>query len=244
MPKEKIVIGSDFRTRYAEGLVLVEGTLVHPSPTDPESLTVSHRSSGLSLVQGLTKADMPEVIELLGDADWTLPPEVISKSNIHYAIIEEIVLSNKERSAQQEKRIAKDTDGKVQPGSGAVWGYRRDVVTPLVLIEAKTTENSSFSIKLKDLSHLATTAYMQGKTPVYLVEINHWPELAVIPKTDIPFEVIPTHTAKPSKTAVRLTEEMAKNCSDHSATYEFKTEKMEYAIIDYYRFLDMVKPQP
>lgn len=52
-------------------------------------------------------------------------------------------------SAKQEKAVAKQLGGKVQPNSGATDYYKGDVVTDSMLIECKTVMKPQRSISLK-----------------------------------------------------------------------------------------------
>lgn len=52
-------------------------------------------------------------------------------------------------SAKQEKVVAKQLGGKVQPNSGATDYYKGDVVTDSMLIECKTVMKPQSSVSLK-----------------------------------------------------------------------------------------------
>ena len=56
---------------------------------------------------------------------------------------------------RQEKRIAKETGGKRQPGSGSGWLHQNDVKDPQFLREMKQTDGKSISIKGEDWEQAA-----------------------------------------------------------------------------------------
>lgn len=89
--------------------------------------------------------------------------------------------TTKDKSVEQERRIAKSFGGRVTPGSGAL-SIKGDVQTqgmnaPLSelaageLIEAKTTSKTQVTIKLDWLQKLEAEARAAGKRPVLIIEI-------------------------------------------------------------------------
>jgi hypothetical protein len=52
-------------------------------------------------------------------------------------------------SARQEKKVARQLGGKVQPNSGATDYYKGDVITDDMLIECKTVMKSQKTVSLK-----------------------------------------------------------------------------------------------
>lgn len=75
-------------------------------------------------------------------------------------------------SQRQEKRAANELDGKVQTGSGNKWFAKADVKTKSELLECKTTERESYSLKLADLKLHKLQAMKEGLTPVWQIEIR------------------------------------------------------------------------
>lgn len=75
-------------------------------------------------------------------------------------------------SQQQEKRIAKRTGGKVNPGSGSQWRHKNDVREKEVLWEMKRTNLKSITIKATDLEELRRNALLAGQTPVMHIELG------------------------------------------------------------------------
>jgi hypothetical protein len=70
---------------------------------------------------------------------------------------------HKRRSVMQERRVAKDVGGRVQPGSGAPDFCKGDVrVTGELRIECKTTSKSSYSLKFADLDKISLEALEGG----------------------------------------------------------------------------------
>lgn len=70
---------------------------------------------------------------------------------------------SQKKSQAQEKQIAKDVGGRVQPGSGAPDFSKGDVrKAGELLVEAKTTSKKSYALKLHDLQKVASEAIMGG----------------------------------------------------------------------------------
>ena len=75
------------------------------------------------------------------------------------------------RSKQQEKELAARFKGRTTANSGA--GYKKaDVHADLVIIEAKTTKNKSFSITSKMIDKLESDTLGSDKIPVIAVELE------------------------------------------------------------------------
>jgi len=78
----------------------------------------------------------------------------------------------KKKSQVQEKRIAKELDGKTQPGSGAFENYKGDVKTQDYLMEAKRTDKNSITVKAEWLAKIDHEAINAGKKPALVIEIG------------------------------------------------------------------------
>lgn len=76
------------------------------------------------------------------------------------------------RSKLQEKRVAKDYNGTVTPGSGNGWKHKADVHSSEFLIECKTTTKQSYILKLADLKKLYYQAVIENKIPVFEIEFG------------------------------------------------------------------------
>ena len=74
---------------------------------------------------------------------------------------------------RQEKRVAKSTGGKRQPGSGSGWLHKNDVKDDQFLREMKQTNRKSLTIKLEDWESLRRHALAMGRTPVIHIQIGH-----------------------------------------------------------------------
>lgn len=77
------------------------------------------------------------------------------------------------RSERQERRLAKDYAGKVQPGSGCGRTNKGDVKTKRFLIEAKRTDKKQYILSLKTWEKIETQALSMSKTPVLAIEIGN-----------------------------------------------------------------------
>lgn len=75
-------------------------------------------------------------------------------------------------SQKQERSLASNTGGRVVPASGAFWSRKGDVRTDDLLIEAKTTQAASFSVKKVIWEKIRREALLDGRTPVLAVAIQ------------------------------------------------------------------------
>lgn len=171
--KRRILQRDSLRERRVETIELtLPGVSVNASHI-PDAINFTHSRSGLSIVSEVPKDRWELAEHSLAALDWDTDVFTIFDSPLHLAVIRGIVLAtNKQRSVAQESRIAEDLFGRVQPGSGSVWGYRRDVVTPTLLIECKTTTQARWGVVVKDLEYLKLQAYRAGKVPVFLVSFE------------------------------------------------------------------------
>jgi len=64
-----------------------------------------------------------------------------------------------------EKKAAKRVSGNLKPASGALPGAKGDFELPEFLVECKSTENVSMSIKLSWLHKIMREACIVGKSP-------------------------------------------------------------------------------
>lgn len=81
--------------------------------------------------------------------------------------------TTKYKSNKQEKRVAKDLEGKEVIGSGCLWGAKGDVKTDHFLIECKTTKNSYYSLKLKTWEKIRKEALKESnKIPIIVIDLK------------------------------------------------------------------------
>lgn len=76
------------------------------------------------------------------------------------------------RSYKQERRLAKTLDGKPTAASGAFWSRKGDVRSDGLLVEAKTTEKASYSIKKEIWEKIRKEALLDGRMPVLAIQIQ------------------------------------------------------------------------
>ena len=70
----------------------------------------------------------------------------------------------KRRSALQERRVAEDLGGRVQPGSGAPEFYKGDVrKTGDIRVECKTTGTKAYRLTQAELDKIRSEALMGGE---------------------------------------------------------------------------------
>ena len=73
---------------------------------------------------------------------------------------------------RQEKRIAKATGGKRQPGSGSGWLHQNDVKDDLFLREMKQTDGKSISVGRQAWEKLRRNALSTGRTPILHLQLG------------------------------------------------------------------------
>lgn len=71
---------------------------------------------------------------------------------------------------KSERKTAKRLGGTTRPGSGAVAGAKGDIVLTEYLVENKSTEHRSISIKLEWLDKISVEAREEGKTPALSIQ--------------------------------------------------------------------------
>lgn len=76
------------------------------------------------------------------------------------------------RSKAQEDRIAGAYRGSRNVMSGAGWSKKADVRTNDFLIEAKTTERKSYSLKLSELREIRKQALLDDRIPLFMIELQ------------------------------------------------------------------------
>jgi hypothetical protein len=76
------------------------------------------------------------------------------------------------RSKLQEKKAAKDYNGRTTPGSGATWHHKADVRSDKYLVECKTTVKSSYSLKATDVKKLLDQALTENRTGLFEIEFS------------------------------------------------------------------------
>ena len=80
--------------------------------------------------------------------------------------------STRVKSKQQENKIAERLGGSVQRASGAVSGHRGDIKLPEMLLEAKRTDQESFSIKKDWFEKISKEALINHKVPGLVIEFG------------------------------------------------------------------------
>lgn len=75
-------------------------------------------------------------------------------------------------SQKQERSLAKNLGGRTVPASGAFWSRKGDVRSDDLLVEAKTTEAASYSIKKAVWEKIRKEALLDGRIPVLAVQIQ------------------------------------------------------------------------
>ena len=71
---------------------------------------------------------------------------------------------------KSERKTAKRLGGITRPGSGAVAGAKGDILLSDYLVENKSTEHKSLSIKLEWLDKISVEAREEGKAPALSIQ--------------------------------------------------------------------------
>jgi len=73
---------------------------------------------------------------------------------------------------EKEKDIAKKIGGKRVYGSGNLWFEKGDIKLKDTLVEVKTTDKKSISVKLSVLKKIEKEAYKSGRKPILILDIR------------------------------------------------------------------------
>lgn len=246
--KVMVITGPSKRLKRVECVAVVKGLVAHPPPgeTDTDLVNITHTASGLFIISNVPERWLPTAITMLSPVDWEVSTETIYSTPIYFEIVRriEFMLSSKDRSLTQETRIAEDLGGKRQPASGSRWGYRRDVITPEFLIEAKTTITSSYRVSDKDIKFLKSQAYEKGKVPLYIVELNSNAEVVVVPTQDIDPDCVDVSNKrifdKKNRKSFLIKEADVKFLND-GGTISVRLPSGHYTLMGYENFLIMAK---
>lgn len=74
--------------------------------------------------------------------------------------------------ADAEKRIAKLTGSRRQPGSGAKWFAKSDLKNATTVTEVKATTKKSYVLSLKTLLKIEEEALAQDRDPSFVLEFT------------------------------------------------------------------------
>lgn len=250
MARVYVKIGPKVVEHAVDGLPFLPGLCMHKVPYSGKSSSVyniTHTQSGLAVLSKVDEANLELIRMILGRMLWDKTTDIIFDESKYYSLVKEAeaVLSNHRESEKQEKRIAKDIKGKRQPASGSRWGSKRDVITPDLLIEAKTTKSSRQSVSIKDLHFLTRQAYQQGKVPAYIIEFARRWEVVLVPVQELAestleeFEETRNLDYKKRKSFSVSTGLADWVSSENCALIE--TSETTYALISYCSFLEIAK---
>lgn len=225
--------------RFLPGLVINRA----PDKSKSSQLNnITHRDTGVAILSYIPSEVVDQVRKLLRKEDWSLSLGEIFASNKHREVVEGVVdyMANKESSKKQEKRIADDLGGRVQPASGSRWGYKRDVRTPEFLVEAKISDSKSVSVVARDLRFLKQQAYQMGKNPAYVVEVRG-SSVAILPKEDVPLEYLENVVPFPTRGVKSFTvnDKLIKMVEENIAEVNLMSGR--YLVLNYDDFLDITR---
>jgi len=77
---------------------------------------------------------------------------------------------NHTHGQKSEKRTAKRLGTKPRPGSGSIQGCKGDMVLPEFLVENKSTEHRSISLKFDWLEKISVEAREEGRAPALAIQ--------------------------------------------------------------------------
>jgi hypothetical protein len=245
--------GPNGTRKKLECLPVANGLVAHAA-TDVERklsmLNITHKQSGLSILQHVPEWALPTAVVILGRADWDLPIEEIARNTKYFPLIGHAIreirkmsLIHKE-SARQEDELARDLSGRRQPASGSRWGHRRDVITPELLVEAKTTTQKSYRINDKDMAFLCKQAYKKGRVPVYAIEIQQKPNVMVVPTSELDSECFDNTKRRSidvrNKKSYAITAALADWLND-GGSMNIRLPSGFYTALGYEKFLELAK---
>lgn len=96
-------------------------------------------------------------------------------------------MADRKDSKRQERRLAVKSGGSTNAASGALPFRKHDVRSDTYLIEAKVTDRGSYSLKAKDWEDLRKTAMLEGRIPMYAIQLGKR-RLVVVDEDDYPWE--------------------------------------------------------
>ena len=250
MAKISIIVGTRKKGVEVEAWPFLPGLYAHQDFGGERSAlyTITHIDSGLKILGSINEGSLELCRSVLGKLLWDRSAESIFEDGRYYRAIKEAesVLTNHERSEKQEKKIAEDLGGKRQPASGSRWGYRRDVKTPAVLVEAKTTTSKAFSVLFKDLEFIRRQAYNTGRIPAYMVSVGGSSEVVILPDQDVGEDDISTKSEQKMLSyngrskSMTINQDVVKHCSG-GGHYNVLHGKTKYTIMGYEAFLIIAK---
>jgi hypothetical protein len=245
--RTEVLLGLD-TLRSVRAIQFLPGLIIHKAldcPPGEAWQSITYERIGLAVVARIEPGDVGAAKLILAALDWDITPDQMLVSDAHKEAGEQVMaLTNKERSNRQEARIAKDTGGRRQPGSGSRVGYTRDVVLPRFKIEAKTTLRSTYSLDIKDLAYLKKESLQEGKVGVYIVEMDGNEELCIIPKSEADDDLLLEATVKTLRGAGTSTFTLTSSMSVqavHGTVFELELYNGMYYCFSYERFLRLAK---
>ena len=87
------------------------------------------------------------------------------------------------RSQIQEERFGKSVGARPQVNSGRLWWSKRDNRKFDFLVENRTTENDSYSVKGKELKKIASDAIFHNSLPALNIEFSNLHEDWILVRT-------------------------------------------------------------
>jgi len=95
---------------------------------------------------------------------------------VRSCVLDESGPTNTKRSQVQERRTAKTLSGRTRPGSGCFSGMKGDVQTRSFLIQAKTTQAQSFTLKQDELLKAVLEALGENKDTAFAITFERMPK--------------------------------------------------------------------
>jgi hypothetical protein len=133
---------------------------------------LTHTGSGYALISNVPIRELTLLAALLRPFDWERSiDEIYNDATMLPVLLEFIAQMNKRNLGymEEERTVAAMLGGTVQPASGSKPGRRRDVTSPVFLVEVKTTEAPAYTLDLEDIAKLRELALMQQKVGMYAI---------------------------------------------------------------------------
>lgn len=79
----------------------------------------------------------------------------------------------KKKYNNYEKKLAKKVGGRRQPNSGAITGFKGDVITQEFLLDLKTTKHMSATVKVEELQKITNEALPYNKVGALVIHFEN-----------------------------------------------------------------------
>lgn len=251
-----ILIRTDLGIREVDARPILRGLGAHPCVDGSGLWGVTHTRSGALLVVGVPEDAMKGVTQALYGPDWTIQGSLLIRSEEHQAAIDKAVRVARsfKDNKRREERLAADVGGRVQPASGSRPGFRRDVVSPRLMIERKEPELNGnkpdwMSVSTRDLAYLRKQALDKQLIPAFVIVFGDHAGSALIPMNELDPNEYPHPSSVVDMTdrkSLRITKELSQKLGrerwvEYQVTDTYLRGPLSWALVPYRMFLEFAK---